>query len=259
MALETGSFINDLVSTNPVSATDLVRYGAGHLRLLKSTIKTTFPNITGEITATHTELNYGVGVTSAIQTQITSKAAHAGQTYTGTHVFSGVTSITVPTKSASDNTTAAASTAYVDAADALKAPLASPVLTGAPIAPTAALGTSTTQIATTAFAQTMQSPAFTGIPIAPTPSTSNSTTQIATTEFTQALVAGSISSGAPAPVWVSGATYAIGNVVYSPLSLLSYRCAVAGVSTVDPRDDGVTWVALNAIVPGFLLMSLGVI
>ena len=37
------------------------------------------------------------------------------------------------------------------AADALKAPLASPALTGTPTAPTAAPGTNTTQIATTAF------------------------------------------------------------------------------------------------------------
>lgn len=36
----------------------------------------------------------------------------------------------------------------------LKAPLASPPFTGTPTAPTAALGTSTTQIATTAFVQT---------------------------------------------------------------------------------------------------------
>ena len=41
----------------------------------------------------------------------------------------------------------------LDATDALKAPLASPGLTGVPTAPTAALGTDTTQIATTAFVQ----------------------------------------------------------------------------------------------------------
>lgn len=39
-----------------------------------------------------------------------------------------------------------------DALD-LKAPLASPGFTGAPTAPTAAAGTNTTQIATTAFVQ----------------------------------------------------------------------------------------------------------
>lgn len=40
---------------------------------------------------------------------------------------------------------------YVDTADALKAPLASPAFTGTPTAPTASAGTSTTQLATTAF------------------------------------------------------------------------------------------------------------
>lgn len=41
--------------------------------------------------------------------------------------------------------------ATITAALALKAPLASPALTGTPTAPTAAAGTSTTQVATTAF------------------------------------------------------------------------------------------------------------
>lgn len=38
-----------------------------------------------------------------------------------------------------------------DEVDAVKAPLASPALTDTPTAPTAAVGTNTTQIATTAF------------------------------------------------------------------------------------------------------------
>jgi hypothetical protein len=41
--------------------------------------------------------------------------------------------------------------AAIDAADAVKAPLASPALTGVPTAPTAAAATTTTQLATTAF------------------------------------------------------------------------------------------------------------
>lgn len=54
---------------------------------------------------------------------------------------------------------------------ALKAPIASPTFTGTPAAPTAAPGTSTTQLATTAFVTTadnlkapLASPAFTGTP-----------------------------------------------------------------------------------------------
>lgn len=79
------------------------------------------------------------------------RAARGGDSYTGTHDFTGATA-QVATASPGDNSTKAASTAYVDAADALKANLASPALTGEPTAPTAAPGTNTTQVATTAFA-----------------------------------------------------------------------------------------------------------
>lgn len=57
----------------------------------------------------------------------------------------------------------------------------SPAFTGVPTAPTAAAGTSTTQIATTAFVT--QSPQFAGVPTAPTAYPGTATTQIATTAF----------------------------------------------------------------------------
>ncbi len=57
MSLETGTYISDLVATNPVNASDPMSQGDDHLRLIKSTLLTTFPNITGAVTATHTELN----------------------------------------------------------------------------------------------------------------------------------------------------------------------------------------------------------
>lgn len=57
MALETGTYISDLVATNPVG-TDDRSTADDHIRLLKSTIKTTFPNITGAMTSTHTQLSY---------------------------------------------------------------------------------------------------------------------------------------------------------------------------------------------------------
>lgn len=92
MALETGTFINSLVATNPVSG-DTVAQGDDHLRLIKSTIKNTFPNLTAAVTATAaelnkldgatasvTELNYVTGVTSAIQTQLNTKLASASYT-----------------------------------------------------------------------------------------------------------------------------------------------------------------------------------
>lgn len=149
MGLETGTYISDLVATNPTS-TDPKSQGDDHIRLLKSTVKATFPNVTGAVTGTQAELNIldgatvttaelnildgatlstaelnlldGVtattaeinhidGVTSPIQTQLDAKADIAGETYSGTHDFTGGT-INVPTTSLGDNSTKAASTAF---------------------------------------------------------------------------------------------------------------------------------------------------
>jgi len=60
----------------------------------------------------------------------------------------------------------------------------SPVFTGIPAAPTAASGTATTQLATTAFVS--NSPIFSGTPRAPTAAVGTNTTQIASTAFVQA-------------------------------------------------------------------------
>jgi len=61
--------------------------------------------------------------------------------------------VTLQTQTLGDNTTKGATTAFVFAGLALKANLASPALTGVPTAPTASLGTNTTQIATMAALQ----------------------------------------------------------------------------------------------------------
>jgi hypothetical protein len=65
--------------------------------------------------------------------------------------------------------------------------LTSPVLTGIPTAPTAAVETDTTQVATTAFvlrnSAPLASPAFTGTPAGPTANVGTDTTQLATTAF----------------------------------------------------------------------------
>ena len=63
MGLETGTYIDSLNTSNP-GATDSVAQGDDHLRLIKSTIKNTFPNITGAMSATHTELNLLDGCTA---------------------------------------------------------------------------------------------------------------------------------------------------------------------------------------------------
>lgn len=66
-------------------------------------------------------------------------------------------------------------------------PVASPTMTGTPIAPTPGSNINTTQIPTTAWTNTYYaakaSPTFTGTPAAPTATAKTSTTQIATTAF----------------------------------------------------------------------------
>ena len=63
MGLETGTYIDSLNSSNP-TATDAVSEGDDHLRLIKSTVKATFPNLSNAVTSTHTELNLLDGVTA---------------------------------------------------------------------------------------------------------------------------------------------------------------------------------------------------
>lgn len=106
MALETGTYINDLVVTNPVSG-DPKSQGDDHFRLLKSTIKNTFPNVTGEVTPTQVEINRLDGITGPA-------AAKDGETFTGTNDFTGAV-ITVPNQSAGTSGSFAANVDYVNA------------------------------------------------------------------------------------------------------------------------------------------------
>jgi len=64
MALETATYINGLVVSNPV-ATDSLSGADDHMRLIKTTIQNTFPNITGAITANQSEINVLDGITSS--------------------------------------------------------------------------------------------------------------------------------------------------------------------------------------------------
>ena len=91
MALETGTHISDLNAANPVS-TDGLAQADDHLRLIKSTIKASFPNITGAMNATQAELNVLDGITATtaelnILDGVTSTAAEI-------NILDGVTSTT---------------------------------------------------------------------------------------------------------------------------------------------------------------------
>jgi len=122
MGLETSTYVNGLNANNP-AATDGLAQADDHLRLIKSTIKSTFPNLDAAVTATPaelnkldgtdvttaslnklqditataaevnkldgatvstTEINRLDGVTSNVQSQLNTKAPSASPTFTGT-------------------------------------------------------------------------------------------------------------------------------------------------------------------------------
>lgn len=67
MGLEAATLIHELVVTNPVGATDPKSQGDDHIRLIKSAVKNTFPNINAAITVTDEEINRLTGVTANVE------------------------------------------------------------------------------------------------------------------------------------------------------------------------------------------------
>jgi hypothetical protein len=170
MSVETATYISQLDATYPASG-DPKSEGDNHLRLIKSTVKATFPNLSAApVTPSTTELNYVTGVTSAIQTQINGETA-ARIANDNLEIAARITNdnLEIAARITNDNLEIAARITNDDleiaaritndnleiaariAADALKAPLESPVFTGTPTAPTPVTATTSTQLATTAF------------------------------------------------------------------------------------------------------------
>lgn len=148
-------------STNTVTAGTFVGSLTGNASTATTaTTATSASSITG-LTATVTELNYVGGVTSSIQPQINAKQA----TITGAATTIASANLTASRALASDasgkvgvSTVTSTELGYLSGVTSAiqtqltaKANTASPTFTGTPVAPTAATGTNTTQIATTAF------------------------------------------------------------------------------------------------------------
>lgn len=129
---------------------------------------------------------------------------------------------TAPTATLGTNTTQIATTAFVTSNFAT---LASPSLAGTPTAPTAAPGTSTTQIATTAFVTgafaPLASPVFTGTPTAPTAAIGTNSAQLATTAFVQTAVTS---------VYTCGTTTACAGTLQSSARIVSGTVPLTGGS-----------------------------
>lgn len=94
MGLETGTYVNDLVTSNPVSS-DLRAQGDDHLRLVKSVLKTTFPNASKAFnfpaSVTIVAGNKTVDVTSEDNYFIPINASAASRTVTLPTADAGVT------------------------------------------------------------------------------------------------------------------------------------------------------------------------
>lgn len=82
MPLEIASFVSGLDPTNPDNLTDYVSQGDDHLRLIKTTLTQTFPNMSSAVTYSSAELN-------DLRTNVT----HTGTSFTfNSNTLSGVTS-----------------------------------------------------------------------------------------------------------------------------------------------------------------------
>ena len=77
MSLENPTYIDGLVVTNPTSS-DPVSQGDDHLKLIKSTLKNTFPNVTNAVTTTHTEINQLNDATDAATNNALVKRSSSG-------------------------------------------------------------------------------------------------------------------------------------------------------------------------------------
>lgn len=69
MSLESATYVNQLVISNPDGA-DPKGQGDDHLRLIKTTLKNTFPNINGAVTVTPAEINALAGGTALFKTSM---------------------------------------------------------------------------------------------------------------------------------------------------------------------------------------------
>ncbi len=156
-----GSFSGDVTGTQSatvvgkINGTSMAGLGTGILKNTTGTgvpsiaVASDFPtlnqNTTGTASTVTTNANLTGEVTSVGNATTVTNAAVIAKVLTGYTSGAG-------TIAASDNILQAVQ--KINGNDALKAPLASPTLTGTPLAPTAAAGTNTTQIATTAFVNT---------------------------------------------------------------------------------------------------------
>lgn len=194
----------------------------------------------------------------------------SAQTISGKKTYSVVPAATADAAAGND----LVRKSQMDAADAVKAPIANPTFTGTPAAPTAAVDTNTTQLATTAFVlgqaggatpamdgvaavgtstryarqdhvhptdstrAPLASPSFTGTPTAPTATTGTNTTQLATTAFVQAAISALIDAAPAALDTLNELAAALGD---DPNFATTVTTALAAKLDANSTIDGGTY------------------
>lgn len=152
---------------------------------------------------------------------------------------------------------------HIHPTDTTLAPLANPIFTGVPQAPTQAVGDNSLKLATTAYADRaainattglapLASPTFTGAPAAPTPSTADNTTKLATTAYVKSNIAALSFAPVPAssalPVgWsglvvpTTGTTVPAGGTVAGSLVASAVSTTSSGTITSSGVTQTGTW------------------
>ena len=92
MGLESFSYITSLNASNPVHATDQVSQGDDHLRGIKAVLLSSFPEVAGAVTVTHTEFNNLDGITG--KTGTGNLVLSASPTLTGTLTAAAIAATT---------------------------------------------------------------------------------------------------------------------------------------------------------------------
>jgi len=82
MALESANYVAGLVETNPIG-NDQRSTADDHLRLIKRTLKNSFPQVASAISATSAELNFLMSASANLQDQLNAKLNKAGGTVSG--------------------------------------------------------------------------------------------------------------------------------------------------------------------------------
>ena len=275
--LATTAFVHDAVAAISVGVTSFnTRTGAVVLQLADVTGVGGAPSASPALTGTPTAPTATAGT-------------NTGQLATTAFVTTAISAM-APGVSSFNGRTGTVTLIAADISAAGGAVLAGPAFTGIPTAPTAAPGTSTAQIATTAFVTAaiggvvgvtsfngrtggvtltlsditvaggapLASPAFTGSPTAPTAPPGTNTTDLATTAFVSAALAAQLVS--PAFTGTPTAPTAAQTVNNTQLATTAYvRAAIgaigaAGVTSFNTRTGAVTFqVADLSAVGGALL------